>query len=82
MDASDIIRKLQSKAIFSNYKAIQAVQQPSCVINNCCGVSTTCALNFPDYQYRYLFYEGQKNCSTCSSGYPGLGISTVVCGCS
>ncbi len=81
MDASDIIRKIQSKAIFSNYKAIKAVQQPTCVLSNCCG-SSNCTVNFPDYQYRYLFYEGQKNCSTCSTGYPGLGISTVVCGCS
>jgi hypothetical protein len=81
MDASDIIRKLQSKAIFSNYKATLAVTQPTCVLSNCCGASN-CKLNFPDYQFRQLYYEGQKNCSTCTSGYPGLGISTVVCGCS
>lgn len=82
MDASDIIRKIQSKAIFTNYKAILANQQPSCVLSNCCGVSNVCRLNFPDYQYRDLFYQGQKNCSTCSTGYPGPGISTIVCGCS
>lgn len=81
MDASDIIRKIQSKAIFSNAKQILAVQQPNCVLSNCCGTSTTCAIQFPSYEYRYLFYEGQNNCSTCTAGYPYYN-STIVCGCS
>jgi hypothetical protein len=79
MDASDIIRKLQSKAIFSNRKQMLAVQQPNCSIGNCCGTST-CVINFPDYQQRYLFYEGQKNCSTCSTGYPLSNVGSVCCG--
>lgn len=80
MDASDIIRKLQSRAVFSNRKQVQQVIQPACNLSTCCGTAG-CTLNFLDYQQRYLFYEGQKYCSTCVSNYP-INNRNDVCGCS
>jgi hypothetical protein len=78
MDASDIIRKLQSRAIFSNIKAVQQPLQPAANFSTCC--ITGAVLNFQDYQLRYNFYEGVKYCSTCVSGYPSRATNSV-CGC-
>jgi hypothetical protein len=79
MDASDIIRKLQSRAIFANIKAVQQPLQPTANFSTCC--ITGAVLNFQDYQLRYNFYEGVKYCSTCATNYPS-GNTNNVCGCS
>ena len=79
MDASDIIRKLQSRAIFSGIKAVQQPLQPTANFSTCC--ITGAVLNFQDYQLRYNFYDGVKYCSTCVTGYPGNAVNNV-CGCS
>ncbi len=79
MDASDIIRKLQSQAIFANIKAVQQPLQPTANFSTCCITGAT--LNFQDYQLRYNFYNGVKYCSTCVSGYPSKAVNKA-CGCS
>jgi len=79
MDASDIIRKVQSRAIFANIKAVQQPLQPAANFSTCC--VTGAVLNFQDYQLRYSFYDGVKYCSTCVSNYPQA-ASNKVCGCS
>lgn len=81
MDASDIIRKLQAKTIFAYTKTVQQTIQPACQISSCCG-TPGCTFNFPDYAYRYNFYEGQKACSTCTFVFAPSSIVNTVCGCS
>ena len=78
MDASDIIRKLQSRAVFSGIKAVQQPLQPAANFSTCCITGAT--LNFQDYQLRYNFYNGVQYCSTCVSGYPNKAVNTT-CGC-
>ncbi len=78
MDASDIIRKLQSRAVFSGIKAVQQPLQPAANFSTCC--ITGAVLNFQDYQLRYNFYNGVQYCSTCATNYPGNNINSV-CGC-
>ncbi len=79
MDASDIIRKLQSRTIFVGIKSVQQPLQPAANFSTCC--ITGAVLNFQDYQLRNSFYDGVKYCSTCTSGYPSNTTNTV-CGCS
>ena len=79
MDASDIIRKLQSRTVFSGIKAAQQPLQPTANFSTCC--VTGAVLNFQTYQLRYSFNDGIKYCSTCVSGYPSQTV-TKVCGCS
>jgi hypothetical protein len=80
MDASEIIRKLQSKAVFTYTKQQLAVTQPTANVSTC-GANINAVLNFQDYQLRYSFYDGVKYCSTCSTGYPTSNVNKV-CGCS
>lgn len=70
MDASEIIRKLQSKAVYTNFKYILAVTQPTCNVSTC-GANINCTLNFSDYATRQLFSDGKLYCSSC----------TNTCGC-
>ena len=79
MDASDIIRKLQNRAVFSGIKAVQQPLQPAANFSTCCITGAT--LNFQDYQLRYSFYDGVKYCSTCVSNSPTRAVNTI-CGCS
>ncbi len=78
MDASDIIRKLQSRAVFSGIKAVQQPLQPAANFSTCCITNAT--LNFQEYQLRYLFYNGVQYCSTCQTNSP-LRNANSVCGC-
>lgn len=72
MDASDVIRKLQSKAIYSVQKQALTVTQPTCNISTCAAPNYPgCQLTFPNYQYMNLFYQGKQYCSSC----------TNTCGC-
>ena len=70
MDASEIIRKLQSKAVYTYLKQQLAVTQPTCNVSTC-GANINCTLVFPDYQQRQLFSDGKLYCSSC----------TNTCGC-
>lgn len=75
MDASDIIRKLQAKTIYTNYKITLADTQPPCNFSTCTGVlyTSTCIVNYPDYQLRNNVLEGKAACAGCSviCGYGG-----------
>lgn len=66
MDASEIIRKLQSKAVYTFTKQQLAVTQPRCNVSTC-GTAINCTLNFQDYQLRQLFCDGKQYCSTCTN---------------
>jgi hypothetical protein len=79
MDASDIIRKLQNRAIFAGIRAVQQPLQPAANFSTCC--ITGAVLNFPDYQLRDSFYNGVQYCSTCVTGFP-VNNTNSVCGCS
>jgi hypothetical protein len=64
MDASEIIRKLQSKAVFTFTKQQLAVTQPTANVSTC-GANINAVLNFQDYQLRQLFSDGKLYCSSC-----------------
>lgn len=70
MDASEIIRRIQSKTVYTNVKIQQAVTQPTCNMSTC-GANINCTFNFSDYQIRQLVRDGKQYCSSC----------TNVCGC-
>jgi hypothetical protein len=71
MDASEIIRRLQSKTVYTNYKIQTAITQPTCNMSTC-GANINCTFNFPDYQIRQLVRDGKLFCSTC--------VNTCGCG--
>lgn len=66
MDFSDIIRKLQSQAVFSIAQQQFKITQPNCELGTCSAPST-CTLNFPSYEYKNLFYNGKQFCSSCTT---------------
>jgi hypothetical protein len=70
MDASDIIRKIQAKTIYTNYKTTLSVREPTCNFSTCGAASVTCTLNYPDYAERYNVLYGKAYCSSCQ----------VICG--
>lgn len=67
MDASDIIRKLQSRTVFNYVSAKLAVTQPTMNISTCGALPSTVILNFTDYADRQLFYQGKFYNSTCTN---------------
>jgi hypothetical protein len=67
MDASDIIRKLQSRTAFNYTKDKVSVKQPTLNISTCGALPNTLILNFPTYEDRQLFYQGKQYNSTCGS---------------
>ena len=71
MDASDVIRKLQAKAIYSNILQVTSVNQPACNLSTCSAVQSTCVVNYTDYATRNLFNLGKQKCNSC----------TNTCGC-
>jgi len=67
MDASDIIRKLQSRTAFNFIQAKLAVTQPTVNISTCGALPSSIILNFTDYADRQLFYQGKQFNSTCTN---------------
>jgi len=67
MDASDIIRKLQSRTAFNYIKTKLSVTQPTVNISTCASLPSSIILNFTNYQDRQLFYQGKQFNSTCGS---------------
>jgi hypothetical protein len=61
MDASDITRRRQARAYYVGKKNSLGATQPNCVVAPCCG-TVDCKLNFPSYELREQFYEGQVAC--------------------
>ena len=79
MNASDVIRKVQARAIFSNKRqTLIAAQGSACTLSTCCGIST-CVITYPSYEFKYLFNEGQVVCnaSTCTSSYPLSNVGAI-----
>jgi len=66
MDASDRIRKLQAKAVFTYYK--DTVLDPgTCNTTNCsAGLGVNCIVQYPDYQQKLQVAQGKNACNDCS----------------
>lgn len=69
MDASDITRRRQARAYYVGKKNSLAATQPNCVVAPCCG-TVDCKLNFPSYELRDQFYEGQVACCPVPEALP------------
>ena len=66
MDASEIIRKLQSKAVYTYTKQRLSVTQPTANVSTC-GANINAILNFQNYEVRQLFSDGKLYCSSCQN---------------
>lgn len=70
MDASDIIKKLQSQAQYRFYKETLAVQAPTVNISTCGAIipaTTGVTVNFPSYIDKQLMFQGKLYCSSCTN---------------
>jgi len=70
MDASDIIKKLQSHAKYRFYKETLAVTAPTVNISTCGAIvagRTGVTLNFPNYAEKQLLFQGKLYCSSCTN---------------
>ena len=69
MDASDRLRRLQTRTIWVDYKAQKLVPQGgTCPPANCTALNTGCAIvNFTTYEQRQAVAEGRMNCSPCAT---------------
>ena len=70
MDASDIIKKLQSQAQYRFYKEQLVVTAPSVNISTCGAIiagRTGVTLNFPNYADKQLLFQGKLYCSSCTN---------------
>ena len=70
MDASDIIKTLQSQAQYRFYKETLAVTAPSVNISTCGAIiagRTGVTLNFPNYAEKQLLFQGKLYCSSCTN---------------
>jgi hypothetical protein len=70
MDASEIIKKLQSQAQYRFFKEKLAVTAPTVNISTCGAIipaSTGETLNFPSYVEKQLLFKGKLYCSSCTN---------------
>ena len=68
MDASDRIKKAQSKALWGDYSAKKLATQPNCIYNTCGqNLQKTCTVKYDTYELRYQISQGKKNCSACTT---------------
>ena len=70
MDASEIIKKLQSQAQYRFFKEKLVVTAPSVNISTCGAIiaaSTGITLNFPNYAEKQLLFQGKLYCSSCTN---------------
>jgi len=66
MDASDVLRRNMSLTVRNNY-ALGLAAQPKCNFSTCSvSLTSTCVVNYVDYQQRSLVLTGQ-NYATCGS---------------
>ena len=70
MDASDRVRRMQTRVIWNDYKAQKLTPQgATCPPANCTALNTGCAkVNFQSYELREQVAEGRTNsgCTTFS----------------
>jgi hypothetical protein len=64
MDASDRIRKIQAKAVFTYYKA--NVLDPVTCVTNCEPLGANCIVQYPSYQEKLQVAQGKTACNDCS----------------
>jgi hypothetical protein len=69
MDPSDILRRMQTRTIWNDYRAQKLVPQGgSCPPTNCVALNTACTVvNYTSYEQRQAVAEGRMNCGTCSN---------------
>jgi hypothetical protein len=70
MDASYIIKKLQSQAQYRFYKETLTVTAPTVNISTCGAIiagRTGVTLNFPNYAEKQLLFQGKLYCSSCTN---------------
>lgn len=70
MDASEIIKKLQSQAHYRFFKEKLAVTAPTVNISTCGAIipaASGISLNFPSYIDKQLLYKGKLYCSSCTN---------------
>ena len=67
MDASDIIRKLQTRTNFNYTLGKLRVTQPTINISTCAAIPAATILNFTSYEDRINFYQGKQFNSTCTT---------------
>lgn len=66
MDASDILRKAQSKTTFSFYKNTLAVTQPNVNISTC-AMPSNIRVSYPTYAERDIVALGKYVTNACST---------------
>lgn len=73
MDFSDQIRRMQTKAIWGNYRATALATQANCNFSTCASTlnNAGCKTNYTTYEYKNQVLTGKANCLNCST----------VCGC-
>jgi len=67
MDASDIVKRNQAKAIYID-TADQARAKPPAFLQYIpVDNYSTVLFNYPSYELKYLYNEGKETCGTCST---------------
>jgi hypothetical protein len=69
MDASDRLRRVQTRTIWIDYKAQKLTPQGgSCPPVTCVALNTGCSLvKYTSYEQRQVVAEGRMNCSPCAT---------------
>ena len=71
MDASDRIRKVQAKAVFTYYRE-NVLDPATCNLTNCVtDLSANCLVNYPNFQEKLQVAQGRKACNNCSTSCAG-----------
>ena len=60
MDSSDILRKKQSKCIFTYYKDTEYSLVPTCNYSTVSTITNTYSPKYPDYETRQQLFQGTQ----------------------
>jgi hypothetical protein len=67
MDFSDIIRRMQAQAVYTNLRINTLATQPTCNFSTCSQLSGCAPLNYINYEQKNLISLGRYYCNTCST---------------
>ena len=69
MDASDRVRRAQSRVIWNDYNTQKLVPQGgTCPPSGCAALNTACAVvKFTTYDERQSVAQGRQNCGPCAN---------------
>lgn len=67
MDASDVLRRIQSETQYGYLKAQFATIQPTANISSCTVAGSNVKINYDDYAQRTTIALGKYNCQDCST---------------